>query len=131
MPQIPERTCLCFVIIDEKTLLLERQNTWYENGKYLPPGGVVDTDEEPVTAAVRELFEETGLLVDEKDLVLVHNYQNELNNLLFDNYHFISRRCSGVATNKEPGRHSNIGWFPLTNLPANTSQIVHNILNKL
>ncbi len=126
-----ERTCLCFVIIDEKTLLLERQNTWYENDKYLPPGGIVDTDEEPEAAAVRELFEETGLHVNEKDLILVHNYQKELNGRLFDNYHFISRTCSGVATNKEPDRHSNIGWFQITDLPANTSQIVHATLDKL
>lgn len=131
MSQSLERTCLCFVIVDEKVLLLERQNTWFEKGKYLPPGGIVDTNEEPASAAARELFEETGLFVDKKDLVLVHNYQNEVNNRLFDNYHFISRICSGVATNKESDRHSNIGWFKLADLPDNTSQIVHDTLNKL
>ncbi|MEY2665697.1 MAG: hypothetical protein RLZZ480_802 [Candidatus Parcubacteria bacterium] len=126
-----ERTCLCLVIVDEKVLLLERQNTWYENGKYLPPGGIVDNDEEPETAAVRELFEETGLVVNKKDLVLVNNYQNELNGRLFDNYHFITTTCTGVAINKEPERHSNMDWFPICDLPNNASEVVHAILEKI
>lgn len=117
--------------MDEKILLLERQNTWYENGKYLPPGGIVDIDEEPESAAVRELFEETGLVVNKKDLVLVDNYKNEINGRLFDNYYFITTACTGVATNKEPERHSNIDWFPIHNLPANTSEVVRAILEKI
>lgn len=112
-------------------LLVERQNTWYENGMYLAPGGIVDENETPVTAAVREVFEETGLVVSKDSLSLIHHYQNELNGRSFDNYYFISRTCSGEAVNKEPARHSAIGWFPLSNLPKNTSEIVYDVLNKL
>jgi 8-oxo-dGTP diphosphatase len=126
-----ERTCLCFVIVDEKVLLLERQNTWFENGKYIPPGGLVDVSEEPAVGAARELFEETGLIVDAAALTLVRNYQSEDNNRFFDNYHFLTRICEGIAENKEPTRHSNIGWFALDQLPANTSQVVYDTLKHI
>ena len=37
---------------------------WHENnGMWLPPGGHIDADEDPVQAALREVREETGLRV--------------------------------------------------------------------
>lgn len=126
-----QKTTLCFVIKDEKILLLERQNTWYENKKYLPPGGNVDSDETPKQAAIRELFEETGLTVDENQLELIWNYQNNLRNKEWDNYYFLARECTGELKNVEPHRHSNVGWFSLDNLPKNTSQIVYDTLKNI
>jgi 8-oxo-dGTP pyrophosphatase MutT (NUDIX family) len=36
--------------------------------RWLTPGGGIDTGESPRQAAARELYEETGLLIDEKEL---------------------------------------------------------------
>ena len=126
-----QKTTLCFLIKDEKILLLERQNTWYENEKYLSPGGNVDLNEDPKKAAVRELFEETGITVAENDLELIWNYQNVLNNKDWDNYYYLVRTCTGTLINKEPNRHSDVAWFPLNDLPKNTSEVVYDTLKKI
>lgn len=124
-------TTLCFVIKDNKILLLERQNTWYENNKWLPPGGNVDPGEDPQISSARELLEETGLLVDVSSLKLIWHYQNELNNDHWDNYYYLADDYTGTLENKEPDRHSNIGWFHLNDLPKNTSQVVYDTLKQL
>ena len=126
-----QKTVLCFVIVNNKILLLERQNTWYENMKYLPPGGNVDADETPRIAAARELFEETDIRVDSNYLKLIREYESETNGRLFHSYYFLAQACEGVEDNKEPSRHSNIGWFPLDGLPENTSKVVYDTLELL
>ena len=47
---------------DQRFLLLKRAKPPYQ-GHYLPVGGKVDPFEDPYSAAVRELFEETGFQV--------------------------------------------------------------------
>lgn len=48
------------VIKDEKVLLV-KHNYGSANGKYLNPGGYLKDDELPEEAAVREVYEETGI----------------------------------------------------------------------
>lgn len=49
-----------FIVRDEKTLLL-----WHKKAQaWLPPGGHIETDELPEIAAIREVYEETGLHVE-------------------------------------------------------------------
>ena len=131
MSQSIQKTTLCFVINDNKILLLERKDTWYENEKYLPPGGNVDEGEDPKNACVRELLEETGIQVDVTKMKLLWNYSNELVGRLFDNYYYITTEYQGELDNKEPHRHSDVAWFSLDKLPKNTSQIVYDTLNRI
>jgi ADP-ribose pyrophosphatase YjhB (NUDIX family) len=58
----------------EKVLLI--QEKWGENKKMKPPTGTVDyleANEDPLCAVVRELHEETNIVVNPKDAVLVGN----------------------------------------------------------
>ena len=50
----------CFVFNDDRQLLLIR----HSEGHWSNPGGVVEPFESPADAAVRETWEETGLLVE-------------------------------------------------------------------
>src|SRR5579863_424760 len=48
-------------VVNESGRLLLGKNA--ENGHWVIPGGAIDPNEEPATAAVREFYEETGFLV--------------------------------------------------------------------
>ena len=53
-------TVAVFVIWQNQVLLHEHRKL----GKWLPPGGHIDPNELPDQAAIREVFEETGVSVD-------------------------------------------------------------------
>lgn len=55
-------TC-CFVRSDDKFLFLRKTRTW--PGLWTCPGGKIDKNETPVTGAIRELYEETGIVASE------------------------------------------------------------------
>ena len=48
-----------FVSVDGKTAL-----HWHKFGMWLPPGGHIEADEDPVQAVLREVLEETGMEVE-------------------------------------------------------------------
>ncbi|MFF4344274.1 NUDIX domain-containing protein [Kitasatospora sp. NPDC001540] len=61
------------VLPDGRVLLIERGHAPYA-GLLALPGGHVDSGERALAAAVRELHEETGVLVDPDSLVLIGVY---------------------------------------------------------
>ena len=70
----PMLTADCMVVNDRnEILLIQRGNEPYK-GCWALPGGFMEMDETIEHCAVRELEEETGLKVDEKDLRLVGVY---------------------------------------------------------
>lgn len=52
----------CFVEYDGKILLLYRQDHKPEGNTWCMPGGKIDDKEEPNSASIREVGEETGLI---------------------------------------------------------------------
>ncbi|WP_417611316.1 NUDIX domain-containing protein [Owenweeksia hongkongensis] len=56
-------------------LLIQRKNDPHK-GKWALPGGFVETDETIITAAVRELKEETGIKVSEAELRFIGYFDN-------------------------------------------------------
>ncbi len=76
---------------------------------------------EPITqTATRELYEETGLIVDEKALRPVHlihaAWGVEAPNG-FLTVVFATHEWSGTLTNAEPAKHSQVCWTDCTALP--------------
>src|SRR3954469_419794 len=47
-----------------------------DDGTWTTPGGSIDPDETPADAVVREVWEETGLVVEPTRIVAVHGGQN-------------------------------------------------------
>lgn len=126
-----EPTVMCFIIKDGQILLLKRKNTWFENDKFCPPGGLVEDRESLQDAVVSEVFEETGITVLTDDIELIKDYKSTSNGRYFHNHYFKATKFTGTIENKEPDRHTEVGWFPIDNLPANTSTVVYDTIKEL
>jgi ADP-ribose pyrophosphatase YjhB (NUDIX family) len=83
------------------------------------PGGKVDNGENVITGAMREVKEESGLTVNEKDMecygVRVEAYNNKAgsgnNNKMWTSFLFICRRFTGEVT---PQTSEMSGWVWMT-----------------
>jgi 8-oxo-dGTP pyrophosphatase MutT (NUDIX family) len=53
---------LCYCIYNDELVLIEKNKPDWQKGKLNLPGGKVEENESPMTAAVRELKEETNLV---------------------------------------------------------------------
>jgi 8-oxo-dGTP pyrophosphatase MutT (NUDIX family) len=96
-----------FVVRDGRILLL-RRNGGIGSGAWYVPGGVVDRGEQPADAAVRETFEETGLIVGPAELLRVWSWSAQNGR---DAYHaaYIAHAPAGeVALSHE---HSDFRWM--------------------
>ena len=71
----PKLTVDGIVLKDGKILLIKRKNQPFEN-MWALPGGFVDYGEKTENAAIREMFEETGLKTEINHLVGVYSDPN-------------------------------------------------------
>lgn len=108
-----------FVLIRDgqgRVLLQKRAGTDYMPGYYDLPSGHVEAGESLTAAAARELAEEVGLHVDERDLRLLHVGLNDLD-YPYLNVAFEATMWKGEPTIGEPHKCSAIGFFDPGQLP--------------
>lgn len=119
----PKLVAIMFIInTNNEVLLYRRINTWYEPNKLALIGGNVDTGESPITAAIREVREETGLVVNSAELLCVQKKKDyEIN-------YFLSRDWTGVPDNKEPERCGGLSWHNLNDLPEDTIEDIKELV---
>lgn len=101
----------------DKILLLLRQNTGYEDGKYHVPAGHMDGAEKLTSALLRETKEEVGITIAPKDVKLVHIMHSMTNNERMG-FFFEATKWKGEIKNMEPEKCGGLSWFPLNDLPA-------------
>ena len=65
------------IVIKDSKVLLVKHNYGSANGKYLNPGGFLKDGELPEEAAVREIFEETGVKISPVGMIAVRCRSNE------------------------------------------------------
>jgi 8-oxo-dGTP pyrophosphatase MutT (NUDIX family) len=85
------------------------------------PVGKADKGEAITGTAVRELKEETGLVVDPADLQvagIIHGAQGVEAPNGFLTVVFAAESWTGEPVNAEPGNHSAVSWFPDNAVPA-------------
>jgi len=111
----------------KKILMLRRANTGYADGQYSLPAGHVDINESLTEALSRETFEEIGLKIAPKDLILVHVMHRKNDNRLD---FFFTTKINGLQPkNMEPDKASDLSWFPLKKLPKNTIPCIRAVIN--
>jgi len=115
--------CTIMVVRDGKVLLGERGDACETiPGVWAFPGGRMDYGETPEASIVRELKEETGLVIDEADLIFLR-YGNEF--FPEAGKHYVSLvfmvKCpEGKLERKEKEKCKAWDWFDPENLPKNT-----------
>lgn len=110
-----------FVILQkgDNILFIRRSGTGWMDGHFSLPAGKMDEHETPALAAVREVAEETGVTTKLDNLQLVHTMHNLTHGQEWIGMYFLCHTWEGEATIKEPQKHSELRWGPITEIPEN------------
>lgn len=111
-------------------ILLGLRLSKHGNGTWAPPGGKIEKHEIPIDAAIRETLEETGILLDSKQLTYIGTTED-----LFPDSHYITRHYRVDDVKKEPAviekdKCERWQWFDINKLPDNLFLPVQNLLKK-
>ncbi len=108
----------CFIVKEDKLLLFKRSSTAKNFPNYwVGPGGHIDPNEDPLTAAIREVREETGIELNEEDVSLKY---------ILSNHHLDRKEIYLVfgfrinlksSQSPSPSSEGTAAWIPLRDLP--------------
>jgi 8-oxo-dGTP pyrophosphatase MutT (NUDIX family) len=124
-------TATAVVLDADGRVLLGRRS---DNGRWAPPGGIIDPAEEPADAAIRETYEETGVVAIPERLVSVGvsppmTYRNGDQVQYLD--HIFRCRAAGGEARVNDSESVEVGWFALGALPALTPTLTERTLRLL
>jgi 8-oxo-dGTP diphosphatase len=105
------------LLLDGDNILFgRRQNTGFEDGAYHVPSGHLEAGESVTTALIREAKEEIGVTIASEAIEFAHVMHNSSGGGRVA-FFFTVRHWEGTPENREPGKCSEIRWFPLSALP--------------
>jgi 8-oxo-dGTP diphosphatase len=104
---------------DDQVLLLRRFNTGYADGQYSVPAGHLDGGETVISAAAREAEEETGLGLEETD-ILFSSVMHRLDQDERVDFFVHVQLWRGEPVNAEPDKCDELRWVRVNELPHNT-----------
>lgn len=108
-----ERTRV-IITAEGKVLLVK---TWLGSGDWMLPGGGIHKDEEPAAAAIREVYEETGIRLQPADLKFSQSLLPREYNLTFKCSVFTAELAAALPLKAQKGEIIEVAWFNLKDLP--------------
>ena len=110
------RAILCLIVKDNRILLLKKSKGLFGEGRWSYPGGKILPNEEPKLAAIREVLEETRLVVKSLAEVSLMYFYNKSQRLspVWTVRTFLARQFDGVPIG---GREGQLKWFNVDALP--------------
>ena len=124
-----------FLTEADKILLQRRFNTGYEDGKYSIVAGHKEENETPKEALLREVKEETGIILRCEDLEVAHIMFRKIPKNERIDIFIKAKKWSGEIKNMEPDKCDDLRWFKIDDLPENMIYYVkiaiENIQNKV
>lgn len=113
----PHVACAAGAVIfnGNKVLLVKRKNDPYKN-TWMFPAGFIDFGESPAEAVIREVREETGLIISELELIDVLQNPDDPRSAGHFGFFYKTNFFEGKLK-KDLSEVSDIGWFELSNLP--------------
>ncbi len=115
------------ILYDRGKILLLKQ-TKPNGGNYSLVGGTVEEDETARQSVIRESFEEAGIIINKKDLQLVHVLQKIRGGEQRVTLYFKANKWKGQLESKETKKFKKVEWFDLDKLPENMTLTVKHVL---
>ncbi|OGC73064.1 hypothetical protein A2473_02075 [candidate division WWE3 bacterium RIFOXYC2_FULL_42_13] len=118
---------------DGKILLQKRKNTGWRDGWYGLVAGHVDEGEPYKYALCREIKEEAGVDVLEKDLEFAHflSIPSKISDCDRQFFYFVVKKWVGEPRNTEPEKCDGVEWFDKLSLPENLIPVVKSGMDKM
>ena len=101
-----------------RILMIHREKEDEHKGLWLAPGGKVESNEAPHETAIREMQEETGLIIRNPEMKAILTFPDNGDSPFGDEWHvfvFYSKKFSGILTSKCP--EGRLEWIPKHELP--------------
>jgi 8-oxo-dGTP pyrophosphatase MutT (NUDIX family) len=112
------------VIFDGRRVLLVRQG--YARRRWSLPGGVLEAAESPDEAAIREVYEETGLHISLRHLVGIYYLRRSQPGLGFA---FLGERIGVAPPVAQSPEIAELGWFDPASLPTPAVESLETVID--
>ncbi len=106
------------IVSNNKALVVK---AWIGNGKWSLPGGGVHTNETPKQGFMRELFEETGLVINKSNLRKLGNFWYNSDGLKFRYVGFVAQVKTCVDVTKQWQEIYQALWVDINELSVSNS----------
>ena len=113
--KFPYKVNICYIINKNKEVLLQHKAHGFGKGKWNEPGGKIEKGETPEEGTIREVKEETGLIVKklkkmgEIEFIFTDNYS-------FNNYCYVFI-CNDYEGEPVDGGEGELKWFKKDKIP--------------
>lgn len=107
------------LVKDGEILFSKRANTGYMDGGFSLVSGHLDGAETAKQGIIREAHEEAGIVMEEKDLNVVHVMHRYRPEREYIDIYLKAENWEGEVSNMEPDKCSDLKWFSLDKLPEN------------